>query len=157
MKALFFFTILFSLFFSSLVSQTDKETALRTKHFNIDKKGLAIQGFDPVSYFLGTPQKGNNKLAYKHQDITYYFANSKNLELFKLSPIKFEPAYGGWCAYAMGAVGEKVEIDPETFKIVNGKLCLFYNATFNNTLPKWNKDEKKLNVAADGNWLKLNK
>ena len=57
----------------------------------------------------------------------------------------------------MNLVGEKVEVDPKTFKVVNGKLFLFYNAFFNNTLPKWNKDEKSLNKKADENWIKINK
>jgi hypothetical protein len=55
----------------------------------------------------------------------------------------------------MGAKGEKVEVDPETFKIVNGKLFLFYNAYFNNTLKSWNKDEANLNRKADANWKKI--
>ena len=45
-----------------------------------------------------------------------------------------------------------VEIDPETFKILNGKLYLFYNKGFTNTLPLWNKDETKLKSKADENW-----
>jgi len=60
------------------------------------------------------------------------------------NPAGYEPQYGGWCAYAMGANGEKVEIDPGTFKIVDGKLNLYYNAFFNNTLKSWNKDEVNL-------------
>ncbi len=39
-------------------------------------------------------------------------------------PDKYEPAYGGWCAYAMGESGEKVKIDPETFKILDGQTLL---------------------------------
>ena len=61
----------------------------------------------------------------------------------------------GWCAYAMGAKGEKVEVDPETFKIVDGKLYLFYNKFFNNTLESWNKDEARLRSNADKNWSKI--
>jgi hypothetical protein len=57
----------------------------------------------------------------------------------------------------MGAKGEKVEIDPETFKIIDGKLYLFYNAYFNNTLTSWNKDEKNLKAKADKNWLSIYK
>jgi hypothetical protein len=53
----------------------------------------------------------------------------------------------------MGASGEKVEIDPETFKIVNGKLYLFYHSWINNTLTRWNKDENNLKTKADNNWL----
>ena len=55
----------------------------------------------------------------------------------------------------MGANGEKVEIDPSTFKILDGKLYLFYNAYFNNTLKSWNKDEKNLKDKADRNWSNL--
>ena len=36
-------------------------------------------------------------------------------------------------AYAMGDSGKKVGVDPGTFKIINGRLYLFYNAFFNNT------------------------
>jgi YHS domain-containing protein len=133
------------------------EINLRVKHFNIDKTALAIQGYDPVNYFLGSAKMGSNKYIYKFNGINYHFVSEKNLELFKSSPAKFEPMYGGWCAYAMGASGEKVEIDPSTFKIVDGKLYLFYNAVFNNTLTKWNKDEKRLNTQANENWVKINK
>ena len=74
--------------------------------------------------------------------------------MFKASPAKYEPQYGGWCAYAMGATNEKVEIDPETFKIINGKLYLFYHSWTNNTLKTWNKDEGNLKPKADVNWTK---
>jgi hypothetical protein len=55
----------------------------------------------------------------------------------------------------MGSSGEKVSVDPGTFKIINNKLYLFYNSFLNNTLKSWNKDEKNLNVKADQNWSKL--
>nr|HMT28774.1 YHS domain protein [Bacteroidia bacterium] len=45
--------------------------------------------------------------------------------------------------------------DPETFKIIDGKLFLFYNAYFNNTLKSWNKDEINLKKQADKNWSKF--
>jgi YHS domain-containing protein len=118
---------------------------------------LAVQGYDVVDYFLGTAKEGKKDYSYTCKGIVYRFSSQKNLEVFKSAPSKFEPMYGGWCAYAMGATGEKVEVDPETFKIVNGKLYLFYNAYFNNTLLKWNKDEKNLNVKATTNWSLLNK
>jgi hypothetical protein len=74
---------------------------------------------------------------------------------FKANPEKYKPAYGGWCAYAMGENGEKVKVDPETYKIVDGKLYLFYNFWTTNTLDDWNKNEKKLKEAADRNWSKI--
>jgi hypothetical protein len=83
------------------------------------------------------------------------FASQQNLAKFKASPEKFEPAYGGWCAYAMGETGEKVKVDPETFKIIDGKLYLFYNFWGNNTLVDWNKNEAPLKMKADQNWKKI--
>ncbi|MEJ0033358.1 MAG: YHS domain-containing (seleno)protein [Bacteroidota bacterium] len=96
--------------------------------------------------------KGEKDFSYAYDGVTYYFSSASNKETFIKSPKSYEPQYGGWCAYAMGANGEKVEIDPETFKVLDGKLYLFYNAFFNNTLPKWNKDEGSLKTKADNNW-----
>ena len=124
----------------------------RVKQFNLDD-GLAIEGYDPVAYITQQKAiKGKKDLAYTQQGVTYYFSSATNKELFVKDPKKYEPQYGGWCAYAMGETGEKVEIDPETFKVIDGKLYLFYNSLFNNTLPKWNKDESKLKPKADNNW-----
>jgi YHS domain-containing protein len=130
-------------------------TALRKKHFNIED-GIAIKGYDPVAYFTQNEAiKGKKELAVSYQGILYYFSSSQNKELFKAAPFKYEPEYGGWCSYAMGNSGEKVSIDPETFKIVNGKLYLFYNRFFTNTLKDWNKNEAALKKSADLNWPKL--
>jgi hypothetical protein len=87
--------------------------------------------------------------------VTYNFSIPVNREYFLKNPLKYEPQFGGWCAYAMGDSGEKVEINPQTFKIVDGKLYLFYNAYFNNTLKSWNKDEAGLKLKAENNWKKI--
>ncbi len=122
-----------------------------TKHANLEN-GLAIQGYDPVAYFNHKAVKGDKKYSATFHGRTYYFSTKENKKSFESNQSKYEPQYGGWCAFAMGDTGEKVEIDPETFKIVDGKLYLFYNAYFNNTLKSWNKDEKKLKTKADKNW-----
>ena len=127
---------------------------LRKKHFNL-KDQVAIQGYDPVSYFDGKPKEGKSEFRITHKGATYWFASQTNATRFKATPDKYEPAYGGWCAYAMGDSGEKVKIDPETFKINDGRLYLFYNFWGNNTLTDWNKNEKKLREMADLNWTKI--
>jgi YHS domain-containing protein len=137
-----------------LPANAQTESAKRQTAFNLEN-GLAIQGYDPVSYFSGKPTKGRKEFMYAYNGVSYRFVNSANLETFKKSPEKYEPAYGGWCAYAMGATGEKVEVDPETYKIINGKLYLYYNKFFNNTLDKWNKDEMNLKKKADASWMKF--
>jgi YHS domain-containing protein len=130
-------------------------SASRKKEFNLEN-GLAIQGYDPVAYFnAGKAVEGKKDLSFSYQGAAYHFSSAANRELFKATPEKYEPVYGGWCAYAMGATGEKVEVDPETFKIIDGKLYLYYNKLFTNTLKTWNKDEKKIKEQADSNWMKI--
>lgn len=150
MKQLSFF--LFFLFTSVLAfSQNQKRQAA----FNL-QNGLAVQGYDVVAYFnQGKAIKGIATNTVYHQGVKYQFANAANKEEFKSNPSKYEPQYGGWCAYAMGATGEKVEVDPETFKIINSQLYLFYNKLFNNTLKTWNKDETNLKARANANWGKI--
>jgi|688.fasta_scaffold470317_1 YHS domain-containing protein len=146
---------LLAFIFSSISLYSQDLNALRKKHFNLEKS-IAIQGFDPVSYFTAAKAiKGNKQYAYNYGNAIYYFSSSTNLELFKASPNKYEPQFGGWCAYAMGNTGEKVEIDPKTFKIIGGKLYLFYHTLFNNTLDTWNKSESTLLSQANNNWKKI--
>ncbi len=128
-----------------------QEEEIRKRSFNI-KKGVAIEGYDPVSYFDQHPVPGQPGIQFEYKGVVYRFSSARNLSRFKEDPAHFEPAYGGWCAYAMGATGEKVKIDPETWKIVDGKLCLFYNFWGNNTLTTWNADEKKLKTQAEIHW-----
>jgi YHS domain-containing protein len=128
----------------------------RLKDYNVEKGGLALGGYDPVAYFLqGKAEKGKKQISVSYDGLLYYFTSTDNKEAFKKSPAKYEPQYGGWCAYAMGNSGEKVEVDPETFKIKDGKLYLFYNKYFTNTLKSWNKDENGLQTKADQNWKKV--
>ena len=114
-----------------------------------------MSGYDPVSYFDGKPKRGKSDLQFHFEGLKYNFISSSNLEKFKRSPNSFVPQYGGWCAYAMGNDGTKVKIDPETYKIINGKLYLFYNFYFTNTLDDWNEDEPTLMKKADEYWIKI--
>lgn len=129
--------------------------AIRKQQFNLEK-GVAIQGYDPVAYFTQNKAvKGSAANSFTYKNVTYHFVSPATLKTFQENPDKYEPQYGGWCAYAMGATGEKVEVDPETFKIVDGKLFLFYHTFINNTLSKWNKDEPNLHKKADASWNKF--
>lgn len=120
------------------------------------KDGLAIQGYDPVSYFEGKPMEGRKDFSAQFEGATYRFATAQNKNEFAKDPGKYTPEYGGWCAYAM-ADGDKVSVDPETYKIIDGKLYLFYHTFFSNTLKKWNEDEPTLHQSADTAWKKLGK
>ncbi|HOD10698.1 MAG TPA: YHS domain-containing (seleno)protein, partial [Flavobacterium sp.] len=121
--------ILFVLLFSTTVFS--QSISKRVTDFNLEKK-VAIQGYDPVAYFVQKKAvKGKSTLVSTYDGVVFYFSSQANKDLFLKNPSSYEPQYGGWCAFAMGDYGEKVEINPETFKIIDGKLYLFYNAFFN--------------------------
>lgn len=141
--------VVFCLF--SLVTSAQNESK-RLTQFNLEKK-VAIQGYDPVAYFKqGKALKGKKELFVTYRGVIYNFSTVANREIFEKNPVGYEPQYGGWCAFAMGDSGQKVEVNPETFKILDGKLYLFYNAFFNNTLKSWNKNQSILKAKADSNW-----
>jgi len=149
-------SVLFLVFIMCMSLHTfGQQEAVRKKNFNLSK-GVALSGYDPVAYFTQSHAvEGDSKISAEYQGVIYYFSSEANKNSFKSNPSKYEPQYGGWCAYAMGSSGEKVEVDPGTFKIVNGKLYLFYNKYFNNTLKSWNKDESNLKSKADKNWSNI--
>jgi len=124
-------------------------------NLNLDKSNKAVQGYDLVAYFTENKAiKGSKEFALNHAGVVYWFKNLENKNAFRKDPSKFQVAYGGWCAYAIGETGDKVKIDPKTFKLVDGKLLLFYNFYFNNTLTKWNENENTLKTKADEFWKK---
>lgn len=145
-------TILALFFVVASFAQND---AKRVSQYNLENK-IAIQGYDPVAYFKQSKAiKGKKEIATTYQGVIYYFSSQSNKDAFTKNPASYESQFGGWCAYALGSSGDKVDINPETFKIIDGKLYLFYNAYFNNTLKSWNKDEVNLKKKAETNWKKL--
>lgn len=147
-----FLILLVTLCIATTFAQT---VTRRVREFNLENK-VAIQGYDPVAYFKKNKAvKGTVGLSIVYEGVIYYFSTQASKDIFLKNPTSFEPQFGGWCAYAMGSLGDKVEINPDTFKIIEGKLYLFYNAYFNNTLKSWNKDEVTLKAKAENNWKKL--
>lgn len=143
------------LFFNKVGQAQQPNPTNGAKLFNLTKQ-LAIEGYDPVAYFTQQKAiKGNPDNEFQWQGVKYRFSSKQHLDLFKQTPSAYLPQYGGWCAYAMGSSGEKVEVDPKTFKIIHSKLYLFYNAYFTNTLTKWNKNESSLMPQADKNWQRI--
>ena len=128
--------------------------ALAKDHDNVGKDHLAVQGYDVVSYFSGKPTSGDARITATHGGHTYRFSSEENRKAFAAAPDKYAPQYGGWCATAM-AKGDKVEIDPKTFKVTNGRLFLFYNGFWGNALKDWNVDEAGLTRKADTQWHQI--
>ena len=95
-----------------------------TSEVNTDANGIAMRGYDPVAYFTdGAPTKGDARFAASYEGARYLFATEANLMKFQADPAAYAPQFGGFCA--MGAsFGEKVDTDPQAWKIVDGKLYL---------------------------------
>ncbi|MEM1051008.1 MAG: YHS domain-containing (seleno)protein [Pseudomonadota bacterium] len=90
---------------------------------------LAVRGYDVVSYFVGdkVPVEGTEELTVRYNGYDYRFANEDNANAFVEDPAKYAPAYGGYCAWAIGANDALAPGDPEVFEIVDGKLYLNFS------------------------------
>ena len=116
---------------------------------NLDKVGVAIQGYDPVAFFTDNkPVKGKAEFPTKHNGATYLFVSKEHRDAFKADPAKYEPAFGGYCAYGVSR-GKLVEIDVDAFQIVEGRLLLQYSK---GVRKDFNEDAKGNLAKADANW-----
>lgn len=123
-----------------------------TSALNVDAKGVALKGFDPVSYFSsGGPVQGKAELFAKYEGATYQFASSQNRDAFIASPAKYAPAYGGFCAMGV-ALEQKLDVDPQLWRIVDGKL---YLNVHKGAQSRWLEDVKGNLAKADKNWPSL--
>jgi YHS domain-containing protein len=155
--------ILFALALSAPASaksraQADVTKAPSATTMNLLGPSVGVEGFDPVSYWPeggSKPKQGTIKLTYDYKGVSYRFANEKNLAAFKSNPDHFLPQYGGYCAWAMGAINQRVDVNPNHFVIRDGKLYLFFSDANVVTRDIWKKDVATLVEKADANYSKL--
>ncbi len=135
------------------VNELSKNRAIA--EYNLSDRVVALSGLDPVAYLdAGQARPGKPELTSRYRGIAYRFETDQNRRKFADNPEKYLPAYGGWCATAM-AEGRKVEVDPENFKVTDGRLFLFYKGWLGDARKDWNKDEKNLTVRANEQWRKI--
>ena len=116
---------------------------------NLDKHSVAIQGYDPVAFFTDNkPVKGRPGFQSEHNSAVYRFASKAHKELFDEDPAKYEPAFGGYCAYGVSR-NRLVEIDVDAFQIVDGRLLLQYSKAVRDD---FNEDQKGNLAKANRNW-----
>lgn len=124
----------------------------------IDDEGIAIGGYDPVSYHMnGGARRGASALRARHGDATYLFSSAENRDAFLADPERYAPAFGGWCAWALAdGEGSLVKIDPDSYLIQDGRLLLFFDGFLADTRAWWlERDALELEGAADGNWARI--
>lgn len=116
---------------------------------NLDKNGIAIQGYDPVAFFTqNRPVKGLPAFESKYKGARYLFASAEDKATFDANPAKYEPQFGGFCAYG-ASQNHTAPIKIEAFQIVNGRLLMQYDLDVKN---EFNKDTQGNLKKADNNW-----
>jgi YHS domain-containing protein len=145
--------MLFSALFMALFVFANAQNTLT------DDNSVAVAGYDVTSYFKGSPTKGSAEFTAVYDGAIYRFSTAENRDAFKKNPSQFAPQYGGYCAFAIGKMNKKVPVNPETYKVVDGKLMLFFNDLYEgkklNTLDLWNGDEKALSPVTNINWARI--
>ena len=132
---------------ASVVEVAQANTA--SARFFKDNQGLAIRGTDTVAYFKqGAPVAGNAEFSHDWAGATWLFATAENRDLFAANPEQYAPQYGGFCAWAVSQ-GYTAPIDPQAWKIVDGKLYLNYNQGIQR---RWEKDVPGNIKKANANW-----
>jgi YHS domain-containing protein len=115
--------------------------------------GVAIMGYDPVAYFTeGRSVKGSEEFAYDWLGTPWHFASRKHQELFMSEPVKYAPQFGGYCAGEVAFDGVTINIDPDAWRIIDGKLYLGYDKGFAADLEA---HPDKYLPKAEANWPKL--
>jgi YHS domain-containing protein len=141
-----------SLFSAFLLLMTLSTVASAKELQNLDHNGVAIQGYDPVAFFTDNrPVKGNAQFQSEYRGAKYYFVSSAHKAAFDKEPAKYEPQFGGYCAYS-ASQGHKAPIKIEAWQIVNGRLLMQYDLGVKDD---FNKDQQNNLSKADRNWTGL--
>ena len=119
---------------------------------NLDTNGVAVQGYDPVAFFTDNkPVKGSADFQSTYQGATYQFASAEHKTLFDANPAKYEPAFGGYCAYGVSR-GKLGSVNVNDFLILDDRLLLQHS---DGARDGFNKDQTGNLAKADTNWTNL--
>ena len=114
-----------------------------------DANDVILAGHDAVAYFTeNKPVLGSEKYTAEYDGAVYRFASARNRDLFRSSPEKYAPAYGGYCALGT-SFGKKFEVDGKAFEVVEGRLYVNKNLSVYKT---WRKDIPGNIVKSEGQW-----
>lgn len=90
-----------------------------------ERTGVALYGFDPVSYFLAdAPKMGAASIELIFAGFAWRFESEANRAAFRQSPDVYVPRFGGYDPVALQR-GAPVAGHPSIFTIHEGRLYLF--------------------------------
>ena len=114
--------------------------------------GVALEGYDPVSYFLGPePVMGSSDFLYEWGGVPWYFSSEANRDVFANNPGIYAPQYGGHCLTSLSR-GYLSDGKPRLYAIKQMKLYLFYSVA---NREAFLASGDSIVTAADQNWAKF--
>lgn len=124
----------------------------RPEHLCIDDKGIALGGFDPMSYWQGGgPQRGARKHEATLEGARFWFASEATKAAFLADPQRYLPQYGGFCAFGVSH-GKKYPGNPLIFQIFGDRLFVEYDRA---AKAVWEKGIERNIAIADRIWPKI--
>jgi len=111
--------------------------------------GIALGGRDPVAYAQGRgPVAGAVSHAVMWRGAVWHFVSTATMEAFEMDPVRYCPAFGGYCAWAL-AQGYLAPTVPEAFSLHEGRL--FLNASLE-VRGLWRADIDRMVALGDTHW-----
>ncbi len=133
----------------------------KAKRINATEQGLAVGGYDVVSYHLEDDARlGAIEYESEYESFRYRFVSADNLKRFQMDPERYLPAYGGYCAYGFALDPETsggwkpgpYPVDPESYLVEDGRLLLFFRGPAFDARQAYLKDLETLRQRADHYW-----
>ncbi|NRA87840.1 MAG: hypothetical protein HRU28_10720 [Rhizobiales bacterium] len=127
--------------------------AVETVFWVDNQSGVAISGYDPISFFLsGQGRRGDVQYEYFWGGAVWRFENEGNLSAFRDSPLVYIPQFGGYDVVEM-SYSKKVTPNPRFSDLYQNRLYLFHSQ---DSLDIWHKSKEKYIRSASRSWLNLN-
>lgn len=90
--------------------------------------GVAIEGYDPVSYFTeAEPHPGRPEFEFDWAGVPWYFESAANRDVFRRNPTVYAPQFGGHCLTSLSR-GYLSDGKPRLYVIEAMKLYFFYSS-----------------------------
>ena len=136
--------------FAGLVASPALAGEINTGYFG----DVAIKGYDPVAYFtVSKAVKGSEKYSHRWLGATWRFSSPEHQNSFQATPAKFAPQYGGYCSDGVAYGQATANIDPEAWRIIDGKLYLNFDPGSAQELEEVEGQLEK----AEANWPEIQK
>lgn len=138
---------------SKVVAATIKSIKFkRNPKFASDEVGILLYGIDIVSIYNGS-MKTHGRIRYSvaWNGGIWLFSNEENMNLFIENPMKYVPAYGGYCAFDMT---RGVVIPATKLFHLHGRRLYMFNT--NGRRQSWLENIPRHIAAADAKWDRLN-